>query len=183
MAERRLFFGVGLPEPIRAHLAAWVRPLPGLAWTPPDNLHLTLKFLGQVESGVEERVVATASAITVERFVLGLEGAGVFPPKGKPGVLWVGVGAGHPRLFQLKKRLEDDLIPLGFEPERRIYQPHITLARCSGARPGAIRGLLKNWKDFAGPAWQVDAFQLYESVRREGRIVYEVRAVFHLTKP
>ena len=98
MSSQRLFVAIALPEPVRAALVALAQPLPGVAWTRPEQLHLTLRFIGDVPAEKIERVTAHLTAVSVEPFLLPVEDVGAFPPKGPPRVVWIGVGHGHPHL-------------------------------------------------------------------------------------
>jgi 2'-5' RNA ligase len=101
------------------------------AWVKPEGLHLTLKFLGNVEAErVDEIVRAVEPAVLgvpVLRFEL--KGLGVFPSPHRPQVLWVGVGAGSKEMCGLAATVEQVLVRLGFAPEQRPFHPHLTLAR------------------------------------------------------
>ena len=101
-------------------------------WTPEENLHITLVFLGETP---EARLAALADALqptfATRVFALGLTGFGRFPPSGAPRVLWLGVGKGHEALTALCGETAARFLPLGFEPERRKYFPHVTVARAT----------------------------------------------------
>ena len=110
-------------EPARQH------SLP-VRWTAQDALHLTLKFLGEVDGS---HVTAVGTAVQQvgarhEPLVLRISGFGAFPSLRRASVLWVGVGA-DPRLLALQRALEDALVPLGYAREQRAFRPHITVAR------------------------------------------------------
>ena len=136
----RLFVGVELDETLRAEIAATVERVRkklerGHArltarWTPPENLHVTLWFLGEVD---DARAALVARSIErpfeTRAFTLRVAGAGTFPSSGAPRVLWMGIVEGGPSLLALNGELAGRLIPLGFEPEARRYSPHLTIAR------------------------------------------------------
>ncbi len=109
----------------------------GMKWVPEDNLHLTLKFLGDV---VDRDVPAICRVIREccgdwEPFELEFEGAGSFPNDERPRVIWAGITAGGEELVSLVTTLETGLATLGFKPEPRDYRPHLTLGRVrSGSR-------------------------------------------------
>ena len=136
----RLFFAIGIdPEAasaVRQLQSALQRkaPEPGIRWTSREQLHYTLKFLGEV---AEHRVAgcreAARSAVQASApFVLQLTGVGVFPATRTPHVLWVGAAAGAELLAPLAARLDALLAPFGFEPEKRPFTPHLTIARIKG---------------------------------------------------
>src|SRR4051812_17649388 len=109
----RTFIAITLPAPVRDALATLPEPLPGIQWTRPEQLHLTLRFLGEVTPVQEDTMMERLAAVKVASFILPVEGVGAFPPNRPPRVIWVGVGPGHPRLFQLRQRLDDALLGYG----------------------------------------------------------------------
>jgi 2'-5' RNA ligase len=100
-------------------------------WVKPAQIHLTLKFLGDI---LPETIDPIAQAIrqaviTCPPFTLSVQGLGCFPTPTRPHVLWMGIHAPHDRLSYLHQRLETELVSLGFTPEGRPFHPHLTLAR------------------------------------------------------
>lgn len=151
----RLFIGAELADRVKKEAAAVsvlvrqrLREASGLdvRWVPPENLHITLCFLGEV---ADERGPAIADALdrptfTVQPFALALRGLGCFPPAGPPRVFWIGVASGVTEMQRIHRELAARLAPLGFEPERRAYAPHVTIARVKhpGGSPRMIRDVL-----------------------------------------
>jgi RNA 2',3'-cyclic 3'-phosphodiesterase len=131
----RLFVAVDLsPEAIEeaAGVADDIRrraPDSKLRWVPPPNMHLTVRFLGQVAESVDALIVALTQPISVDPFDLTLGGCGAFPPAGAVRVVWIGLAAGAPQLAQISAIIDARVTPFGFEPEARPYSPHLTLAR------------------------------------------------------
>lgn len=178
----RLFIALPLPDAVRALVASLRERQFALRWTPVEQLHLTLRFIGDVEIGALERLTDQLSRVRVEPFLLPLEGAGAFPAKGPPRVLWVGVGSGHPRLHQLRQRVDDALLAAGLEVDLRTFHPHVTLARCrEGDEPDATRWLRRH-AEFAGPVFQVEAFDLFSSELHSDGAVQHLRQRFPLHK-
>ena len=98
-------------------------------WVPPENVHLTLKFLGDIEEATVEKVrAAMAEAAGGGPIEIEVRGLGCFPPHGKPRTLWAGVSDGAEAVAKLFKKLDRALRPLGFEKERR-FVPHLTIGR------------------------------------------------------
>jgi 2'-5' RNA ligase len=121
---------------VRARLAAAVerlRPLaPGVAWVARDNVHLTLKFLGNVETArlaEIERALAGAAGARIAPFDLDIHGLGAFPSRTRSRVLWAGVGAGGAEAAALAAGVEEALAGLGFPREPRPFAAHVTLGR------------------------------------------------------
>ncbi len=138
----RSFIAISLAEPARTAVVAYLEHLRamvgGVAWTPPDHLHLTLKFLGDVDvarlSALGERLGTVAAATAP--FTLDVAGVGAFPSLARPRVLWVGVVG--PGLLTLSDDVEHACRAAGFAPESRALRPHVTLGRVrAGARGGS----------------------------------------------
>lgn len=130
----RLFFAIELNDGLRTALHHAIAPLraaqPGLAWVPAEKLHLTMKFLGDVDDTAASRLADAANEVTAHRatFDMTLGGAGAFPNFRRARVVWMGVEA-DPRLELLHHDLELGCAAAGFELEGRPFRPHITLAR------------------------------------------------------
>lgn len=138
----RLFLAVDLPGDVRAALDAWSRSLDakrGWRFLAPRTWHLTLRFYGEVDDAVSRELEHGVRALAErsEPFALRFGGCGAFPPKGAPRVFWVGVVEGREPLAGLAAGAEEHAVALGFEPERRPFRPHLTVARArrDGPRP------------------------------------------------
>lgn len=170
---KRLFLAIELPEYAKQSIAARIEPnLRGFHWVDPQRYHLTLKFIGDFPGQYQSRIEDALDPIAVRSFLLPIEGLGFFPPRGRPHAVWAGVANGHPHLFQLQKKIEDALFNIGLEPEKRIYQPHVTIARVNHAAPETVRQFLKRHRDFATAPIRVDAFHLLRSEQIKGTRVY-----------
>ena len=159
----RLFVAIPVPEFVRQRLAELEREMPGLNWVRASNIHLTLKFIGETDPEQVDPIREALRSIRVGRFLLGVSGLGVFPRRGKPAVLWAGLGNAHPHLFQLHKRVNDVLYGCGIEPDRRVFRPHVTLARCKGVAPASVRNLIKKCGDLETAPFRVEQFGIYSS--------------------
>jgi RNA 2',3'-cyclic 3'-phosphodiesterase len=139
----RLFVALEIPAAVRDNLSALVRELRPLApqarWVRVENLHVTLKFIGEAPPEKSETIQKTLSAIPAEGpIVLDFHGMGFFPDERRPRVFWVGITAG-PELAGLAAEIESRLEPLGIPRERRAFSPHLTLARFQ--EPGNTDGI------------------------------------------
>jgi 2'-5' RNA ligase len=138
----RSFVAVLLPDAVRARLAEAAADLreraPGWSWVRPENLHLTLRFLGGLETpavaAAQEAVLAAAAGATP--FGLRLGGLGGFPSPRTPRVVWAGVVAGAEPLGRLQAAVERELAVRGIPPEARAFHGHVTLARARDPRGG-----------------------------------------------
>ena len=182
MDTQRLFLAVPLPPPVRESLAAVGPTLAAFSPTPVEQLHLTLRFLGDVAVEAVTPLIERLSAVRVAPFILPMEGVGSFPPRRPPRVLWVGVGSGHPRLFQLRQRLDDALLASGLDLDVRLFQPHVTLARVPESASAAAQHWLQSHREFSAPPFQVDAFELYASELRPEGALHTLKARFPLAK-
>lgn len=176
----RLFLALTLPPAVRDVLAAKAQPLPGVHWTPPEQLHVTLRFLGDVPEEQIEPMIARLAKVRVEPFILPIEGTGIFPLNRPPRVLWIGVGSGHPRLFQLRQRLDDALIASGLQLDVRTFHPHITLARCTEDVAATLAQWQQARKSLVAPPFRVEAFDLYASDLQPTGAVHTLRRSFPL---
>ena len=99
-----------------------------------ENIHLTMRFLGDVGEGVLEDLQGLISGVNFPPFGMGLRGVGTFPNLRRPRVIWVGITRGVDELKGIFDRLESGLVGMGFRPERRGFSPHITIARVRSGR-------------------------------------------------
>lgn len=146
----RVFVAIDLPTTLRARIIDHIERLRSsvpdarASWSREDNLHLTLKFLGDIPIGNVEQLSAVASlaARKVEPFEIVVEGCGAFPARGQPRLLWIGIDDPSSKLSELNRVLEDECANAGFARERRAFHPHLTIARIRrphGARQLAAR--------------------------------------------
>ncbi len=160
---KRLFVAIDLPESTRQLLADLDPQIRGVRWLDSEQMHLTLGFFGDVPEEVDLALRAELSAIEFGAFFLPITGAGTFPSKGPPKIIWIGVGSGHPHLFQVHKRVQEAALAAGLEPELRPWHPHITIARCRDVAPQSIRKFLQSNADLGAGMIRVEAFHLYSS--------------------
>ena len=172
MGPKRLFISIELPQAVTETLANLDPQLRGVRWLEPQQMHLTLAFLGNVSSEVQETLSEKLCAIAWKSFFLPLIGIGTFPTKGWPKILWIGVGTGHPHLFQLHKRVQEAILAAGLEPDLRSFHPHVTLARCRDVSPQTIRPFLKSHADFDAGLIHVESFSLMSSELTPAGSVY-----------
>ena len=138
--------------------------LPGVRWLRANQIHLTLSFLGNVGPIAEETLREMLTAIRFQSFFMPVKGVGTFPQKGKPNVIWTGVGSGHPQLFHVYKRVQEASLAAGLDPDLRSFHPHITFARCRDVSAETIRPFMKRHGDFDAGMFRVESFTLYSSI-------------------
>jgi len=182
ITAERLFLALTPPAAVRAVVAGLQTPLRNVRWTPTEQLHITLRFLGDVTPELRDILINRLSTIRVEPFPLPVEGTGLFPQRGLPRVLWVGVGSGHPRLHQLRQRIDDALLATDVHVDLHTFHPHFTVGRCTETATSAVNAWARSHRDFAGPLFQVDSFDLYASEPRPTGSEYRLVTRFPLER-
>lgn len=176
----RLFIAVDLPEKIIANLESMAFGIPGAKWVAPDQLHLTVRFIGEVDGALFRDIRDILSEVSSASFSLQLKGVGYFPPRGAPRVLWAGLEKSEP-LQLLRKKVESALIRAGVAPEGRKFSPHITLARLKNSPVQKIANFLSGNGLFSQEPFQVEDFKLYSSVLSPKGAYHRVERVYPLT--
>lgn len=139
----RTFVAIEFPEEVRDRLWAAAAPLRKpdwtIRWVGPERLHMTLKFIGEIEEGrADEFGRALDRAVGgIAPFPVRLGGVGAFPSLDRPRVLWIGVEA-PPALEALHRAVEEELSALGVDPDDRAFHPHVTLGRVKRGRPAGV---------------------------------------------
>ena len=157
----RLFVAIRPPIAIRERLLAAMGGVSGARWQSDDQLHLTLRFIGEVDRHSARDIDAALGAVHHPAFEIALAGIGAFDRRGEPVALWAAVAPIEP-LKTLHNKIDQAIVRAGLAPERRAFTPHITLARLPrGAGP--VRALLETSGGLVSPPFAVDAFGLFES--------------------
>lgn len=173
----RLFVGIELPEAVRQALAEVREAHPAARWHEPEQLHLTLSFIGPVEQEAARNIAQVLAGVPGPSFELAVEGVGYFGSPERPRIFWAGV-AESPPLYRLQQRVEARLLPLGLRLDERPYTPHITLARVRQGLP--LQALLQRHASLSLPAFTVDHICLFLSGGAEQGVRYEVLERFQL---
>lgn len=175
----RLFVAIDLPEEIKASLSQFSGAVPGARWVDTSQIHLTLRFIGDVDPQTVSKIKKALSGIHFPSFPLCVAGVGHFPPRGFPRVLWVGV---EPRaeLVALQKGIESALQQAGVPPEERPFSPHITLARLKETPPAAIGAFESLHRELAYPSFPAAEYVLYSSVLTPKGAIHRKEEVFPL---
>ena len=168
----RLFVAIRPPEAVRSQLLDLMEGVKGARWQDEDQLHLTLRFIGEVDRHVAADIAASLGAIHHARFEISLSGLGTFDRRGQPLTLWAGVTPPEP-LKALHKKVDQAVLRAGAEPDRRAYMPHVTLARLSRST-GPIDGLMERSGGLSSRPFPVDDFRLYESDLTPQGAIYSV---------
>jgi 2'-5' RNA ligase len=173
----RLFVAIRLPRNLRAILLNTMGGVSHARWQSDEQLHLTLRFLGEVDHHTAEDVAAALGTVHHPRFSLALDGLGHFE-RGRIETLWVGV-APHPPLITLQKKISEALRRVGIPPEGRAYLPHITIARF-GRNAGSLDTIALAAGGLSSPPAETTEFCLYESELSPGGSSYTIVARYPL---
>ena len=174
----RLFVAIRPPEAIRDLLIDVMDDGADFRWQSDDQLHLTLRFVGEVERPLANDLAHALAGVRAPAFELRLAGLGSFDRR-SGGVLWAGVEPAEP-VKALAARIERICQAVGLSPERRAFHPHITLARWRGPRSREARAFLDG-RPLASDPFAVDRFILYESHLSRHGAHYEAVETFPLT--
>jgi 2'-5' RNA ligase len=188
----RGFVAVMLPDPILDAADAIIQQMRGaggeVRWTAKANLHLTLKFLGNVRQDLVPalREQLAEAAATTAPFEIALGGLGAFPRWERPQVIWAGVSSGFDALAALATRVEKGCARVGFEEEGRPYRAHLTLGRLKEARGNAAARALRSRAEALGSASigaiTVEAIHLVQSTLTPRGSIYTVLETFELAR-
>ncbi|HYC03361.1 MAG TPA: RNA 2',3'-cyclic phosphodiesterase [Azospirillaceae bacterium] len=174
----RLFVGLPLPEAVRDRLKTLGGGLPG-RWVPPENYHVTLRFIGEVDEGVAQDVDGALDMVRAEPFPLTLDGLGTFGKGHMARTLWVKVDASE-ALRHLQAKVESAVVRAGLPAEERKFTPHVTLARFNEAPAGKVARLIEDRGLFKEGPFMAERFVLYESVLGRGGPTYHEQRSYPL---
>ncbi len=175
----RLFVAVPLPAPVLKGLAGLCSGLPGARWVAPENMHVTLRFIGEVDGPGADGVHMALSGVRGRAFPLALNGLGSFQSGRRLRMLWAGVDD-QPVLVRLRDDVEKALVSSGLEPERRKFKPHVTLARFNKKPGNKLGPYLDAYGAFSAGPFPVTAFVLMRTFLNRAGAQYEVMADYPL---
>ena len=166
----RLFVAIRPPDRIRDLLLAAMGGISGARWQSDEQLHLTLRFIGEVDRHRAGDVHAALGTIHQPAFELAINGLGTFDRRGRPETVWAGVAPNEP-VRLLHNKVDQAVARVGIEPDQRAYLPHITLARLKRSS-GSVGGLLEEAGGLTSPPFAVESFGLFESQLTPDGAVY-----------
>jgi len=176
----RLFVAIELPEDVRESLSHLQAGLPGARWTPPENMHLTLRFIGEVQEPAVDEIGEALWRIRAEGFSLALKGLGKFGGESKRSparTLFVGVEPNR-ALSDLASRIEQSIVDAGFPPETRKFHAHITLARLKDTPPHRLGDYIAEHSLYSARPFDVREFALVSSLQGKEASVYDALQFF-----
>lgn len=174
----RLFVALALPDGIAESLMLLQAGVPGARWLERDQLHLTLRFVGEVEGRTAAAIDDALSLIRNPRFALELKGVGEFGGK-NPRALWTGVRS-EDEVAHLQRKIESALQRIGLPAEPRKFKPHVTLARLRAAPRGRVLDYLTDHALYASGPFDVNGFILYSSTLTPNGSLYRAERAYSL---
>ena len=173
----RLFIAIDLPDELKEELAGLSSGIPGARWVPADNMHITLRFIGEAGGGTQDDVVEALSQVRGQPFELALKGVGHFESRRQPHAVWAGVVKTEP-LVRLRESVEAAVQRAGLDAERRKYVPHVTLARLKHADPVRLQSFMTEHSLYQSPPFPVSGFTLFSSFLSRSGAIYRPEAEF-----
>ena len=167
----RLFVGLSLPDGVIARLAMMCSGVPGADWVPPVNMHITLRFIGEVEEIHAEEIDGMLAGIEADAFSLELAGVNTFGEGTKARSLWAAVTPSA-ALTHLHAEVESAVVRAGQPPEGRKFTPHVTLAHLTRPQPPRLAAFLEGNAPFQAGLFRIEHFTLFESRLGKGSPVY-----------
>ena len=174
----RLFSGLSLPNDIRQQLSLLCAALPGAKWVNSENLHLSLRFVGDVDPHQAAEFSDALAALKCPQFTVRLQGLGIFGGK-KPQTLWAGV-AGNKTLADLARMHHNAARRAGLSPDGRKFTPHVTLARLRHTRPEIIAQYMIRNGAFESREFVIDEFIMFSARPRTGGGPYVIEETYPL---
>ena len=153
--------------------------IPGARWIALDQLHLTVRFIGDVDGALFLDIKTALAETNISPFNIQMKGVGHFPPRGAPRVIWAGLEKSEPLLL-LRKKIDAALLKIGVTPEKRKFSPHITLARLKNTPPQKVANFLSGNSLFSQKPFQVDDFKLYSSTLTPKGAIHKVERIYSL---
>jgi 2'-5' RNA ligase len=177
----RLFVALAIPDAVAPSLALIQSGVPGARWQTRAQLHLTLRFIGEVDGRDGAMIHDALSAIDAPAFTLELHGTGEFGGK-HPHALWAGVRPNE-KLLHLQKKVESALRRAGFPGDRETFTPHVTVARLGRTPVGAVMDYLTDHALYSSVPFVVEEFLLYSSHLASAGAIYRPEETYRLKSP
>lgn len=175
----RLFVAIDLPSQIKDQLLRLSGGVPGAHWLGAPQMHLTLRFIGEVDGGVFQDAIDALREVKSDPFELTLKGMGHFPPRKRPEQIWVGVPQSE-ALTILHNRIESALARAGMPRDNRKFTPHVTLAHMRATKESRVAAFIAEYNLYESEPFPVTEFQLFSSVLSSQGALHEVEAVYPL---
>ena len=178
----RLFVALPVPLSVRQELVGLQNGLPGARWTDPENFHLTLRFVGEVDFGLAEDLAHTLSRIIAPGFDVTLDALGWFGNKRRPAAIYAQARKDD-ALMHLQRKVESAAVRCGLQPESRKFHPHVTLARLKTTSIDAAERFVAERRLARKLTFEADRFVLYSSFLAHTGSIYTEEAEYYLDYP
>jgi 2'-5' RNA ligase len=178
----RLFVAIDLPDDVKNRIADICRDLPGARPVSREQLHLTLRFIGDVDEDTFASARETLAGLTGGSFHLTIRGIGHFPPGKLPRVLWAGLEDSSP-LMELQQQVEQSLVEAGIAPDGRRFSPHLTLARLKETPFATVAHLEEQQRELVAGPFPVEEFHLYSSTLNRAGAIHVKMQTYPLSRP
>ena len=176
----RLFVAIDLPEAIKPTIGSMGGTIQGSRAVQPDQLHLTLKFIGEVDSARYLDIKDFLHTIRFPTLSMQLHGVGHFPLRGEPKVIWAGIKPVE-EIIQLRNMIEKTLADVGISREKKKFTPHLTLCRLKHSPSKKVARFLMENAFFESPMFEVHEFKLYSSNLTKKGAIHTVEDIFQLS--
>lgn len=177
---KRLFIAVDFEPTVIEQIQNIFFGVRNARWVRSDQIHLTLRFLGDCEESTFEEILSELHQIQHNSFTIKIKGVGYFPPRGKPNVLWIGIDKST-ELYSLLNSIQHSLLKIGIQKESRKFYPHITIARIKNKiKPSEIVPFLTSNSLFRIDKIPVNKFQLYSSILKPTGALHTIEETYHL---
>lgn len=178
----RIYVALDLPEDVVDQVDWLCIGLPEVRWVDLDDMHVTLRFIGDVDHPTYEEIGEALADVWAPPLELSLQGIGHYPPRGEPTTLWIGVRPSE-GLQALKRRVDRQLRSVGIPFDPRRYEPHLTIARVRGPLPENRMGsFLKRLSLYRSEPFTVSGFTLYSSVLRPDGAIHTPEATYDFVR-
>lgn len=175
----RLFVALAVPAAAAEGLAPLATGVPGARWSPPENLHITLRFVGETPEPIAEDLDAALGAVTTPPFDVTLAGVGAFSDDRGINAIWAGVEASE-ALSRLQRKCETAARRSGLKPDTRAWKPHVTLAYLTAAEGSRVAAWLQSHNLLRLPPFRVERYGLYSSWRTRHGSAYQLERSYSL---
>ncbi|MGB3209353.1 MAG: RNA 2',3'-cyclic phosphodiesterase [Desulforhopalus sp.] len=176
----RLFVAVDIPEPVQMEVKGMGSSIPGARPVPAEQLHLTLKFIGEVEGSRLLDIHDALQEIVFTKFSLRLKSVGTFPPRGRPRVLWTGVEPAEGPAA-LRSIIERTLAAINIPRDKKKFTPHLTLARLRNCPIHHLQQFLAGNVFFQSTEFTVERFHLYSSKLTKKGALHTIESSYQLS--
>ncbi len=176
----RLFVAIDLPDSLKAEISELsAYGMPGVAWVDSEQLHLSLRFIGEVDERVSDQLRTCLLKIYQQPISLKLRGVGTFPQGKSPNVIWLGVEKSDP-LIQLRNKIEHKINSIGIKGEQRKFHPHVTIGRVKSNKIKRMGDYLAHYYLFRSEPFTVEYFSLFSSLLTPRGAKYTKEAEYSL---